>query len=108
MSTPAPQALTPVFAALADDTRWRILTELGTADLSASGLADRLPVSRPAVSQHLKVLREAGLVTVRPDGQRRLYAVRPDGLESVERFLADLWPASLERLRRAVEDADGG
>jgi DNA-binding transcriptional ArsR family regulator len=53
------------------------------------------------VSQHLKVLRDAGLVAVRPDGQRRLYMVRPEGLESLEAFLAELWPAGL---KQAVED----
>ena len=63
-------------------------------------------MSQQAVSQHLKVLREAGLVEVRPDRQRRLYMVRPEGLESLERFLAQLWPSSLQRLKRAVESDD--
>jgi DNA-binding transcriptional ArsR family regulator len=58
------------------------------------------------VSQHLKVLREAGLVEVRPQGQRRLYAIRPEGLGSVEEFLAELWPDALARLKRAVESED--
>ena len=64
------------------------------------------PADQQAVSQHLKVLREAGLVAVRPQGQRRLYLVRPDGLESLDAFLAELWPAGLRRLKQAVESDD--
>ena len=71
---------------------------------SVNEIAEHFDITQQAVSQHLKVLRDAGLVAVKPEGQRRLYVVRPEGLESLERFLAELWPAGLERLKRAVED----
>ena len=70
-------------------------------------IAEHFDITQQAVSQHLKVLRDAGLVAVRAEGQRRLYAVRPEGLESLESFLAELWPAGLQRLKAAVE-GDGG
>ncbi len=60
-------------------------------------------ISQQAVSQHLQVLAEAGLVDVRKDGQRRLYVVNPKGLETLEKFLASLWPAGLRKLKKAVE-----
>jgi DNA-binding transcriptional ArsR family regulator len=60
------------------------------------------------VSQHLKVLRDAGLVAVRPQGQRRMYIVRPEGLAGLHDFLAEFWPDSLERLKHVVESDDGG
>lgn len=70
---------------------------------SVNEIAAHFDVSQQAVSQHLQVLRDAGLVAVRPQGQRRLYVVRPEGLESVREFLAQLWPESLENLKQAVE-----
>ena len=69
-------------------------------------IAEHFDISQQAVSQHLKVLREAGLVAVRPERQRRLYMVRPEGFESLEAFLADLWPSGLRRLKAAVEADD--
>jgi DNA-binding transcriptional ArsR family regulator len=75
---------------------------------SVNEIAEHFDISQQAVSQHLKVLRDAGLVAVRPQGQRRLYVVRPEGLESVEAFLAELWPAGLARLKDVVESDDGG
>lgn len=74
---------------------------------SVGEIAGHFAISQQAVSHHLQVLRSAGLVGVRQEGQRRLYLVRPEGLASLEEFVADLWPASLERLRRVVEDGDG-
>jgi DNA-binding transcriptional ArsR family regulator len=76
--------------------------------LSVNEITDHLEISQQAVSQHLQVLREAGLVAVHQDAQRRLYEVRPEGLASVEAFLAELWPASLARLKRKIEGGDGG
>jgi DNA-binding transcriptional ArsR family regulator len=73
---------------------------------SVNEIAEHFDITQQAVSQHLKVLREAGLVAVRPQGQRRLYLVRPDGLESLDAFLAELWPAGLRRLKQAVESDD--
>jgi DNA-binding transcriptional ArsR family regulator len=70
---------------------------------SVNEIAAQFDISQQAVSQHLHVLRDAGLVAVHPDGPRRLYAIRPEGLASVEHFLSELWPESLRRLKIAVE-----
>ena len=70
---------------------------------SVNEIARHFDISQQAVSQHLKVLRDAGLVAVRPEGQRRLYVVRPEGLASLEAFLSELWPPGLARLKDAVE-----
>ena len=69
-------------------------------------IAEHFDITQQAVSQHLQVLREAGLVAVRPEGQRRLYLVRPEGFESVREFLAEFWPERLQRLKQAVESSD--
>ena len=74
---------------------------------SVNEIAAHFEITQQAVSQHLQVLREVGLVAVRPVGQRRLYVVRVEGLESVREFLAQLWPESLEELKRAVESEQG-
>jgi DNA-binding transcriptional ArsR family regulator len=70
---------------------------------SVNDIASHFEITQQAVSLHLRVLRDAGLVTMQPDGQRRLYAARPEGLEDVERYLAEFWPARLSRLKSAVE-----
>ena len=98
--------VTDAIAALAEPRRRAILMLVRDEPRSVNEIAEHFDVSQQAVSQHLKVLREAGLVEVRPDRQRRLYVVRPEGLESLERFLAQLWPSSLQRLKRAVESDD--
>jgi DNA-binding transcriptional ArsR family regulator len=89
--------------ALAEPNRRAILMLVRDEPQSVNQIARHFEISQQAVSQHLQVLREAGLVAVRPQGQRRLYVVRPEGLESVRDFLAELWPTSLERLKRTVE-----
>jgi DNA-binding transcriptional ArsR family regulator len=71
------------FAALADPTRRQVFDRLRAGPSAVSALAAGLPVSRPAVSQHLKILREAGLVIDRPDGARRIYRINRDGLAAV-------------------------
>ena len=73
------------------------------AELPAGEIASRFNVTRPAVSQHLKVLVDAGLVTVRSQGTRRLYKARPEGLDDVRRFLDSFWEQRLQRLKEAVE-----
>jgi len=92
-----------VWHALAEPRRREMLLLVRDEPRSVTEIAEHFDVTQQAVSQHLKVLREAGLVAVRPAGQRRLYVIRPDGLDGVERFLAELWPAALQRLKRAVE-----
>ena len=92
-------------SALGEPRRRAILALLRDEPLSVGEITDRFDVSQQAVSQHLGVLRDAGLVDVRRDGQRRLYMVRPEGLAGVEAMLAELWPSSLQRLKRAVEES---
>jgi DNA-binding transcriptional ArsR family regulator len=70
---------------------------------SVGEIGEHFDITQQAVSQHLHVLADAGLVYVRRDGNRRLYVIDPDGLETLESFLADLWPAGLRRLKDAVE-----
>jgi DNA-binding transcriptional ArsR family regulator len=96
------------FRALAEPRRREILRLVRDQPLSVNEIAKHFEISQQAVSQHLQVLKDAGLVAVRPDAQRRLYAVRPEGLESVEAFLNEFWPASLQRLKRKIERGDGG
>jgi DNA-binding transcriptional ArsR family regulator len=76
------------FAALADPTRRKIVEMLATRELRAGEIAKRFDMTAPAVSQHLKLLREAGLVHVRRDAQRRIYALNPPGLAELDAWLA--------------------
>src|SRR3954449_2462717 len=91
------------FEAVAQPTRREILRILGGGELSAGEVALQFPLTQPAISQHLKVLRETGLISERRDGTRRLYRVRPEGLADLQSFLADLLPAGLQRLKEAAE-----
>jgi DNA-binding transcriptional ArsR family regulator len=87
--------------ALADPTRRALLELLAGGELPAGELAERFPVSRPAISRHLRVLREAGLVTARTEGKRRLYALDPRPLRELDDWLApyrDLWAQRLDAL----------
>lgn len=77
----------PVFVALADPTRRRLLRLLAAGERSAGELAEQFPISRPGVSRHLRVLREAGLVRARDDGRQRLYSVDPGPLDEVDAWL---------------------
>jgi DNA-binding transcriptional ArsR family regulator len=95
------------FQALAEPRRREILRLVRDRPRSVNEIAERFDVTQQAISQHLKVLKDAGLVAVRPDGQRRLYVVRPEGLAALRDFLDEFWPDSLERLKRAVESGDG-
>ncbi|MGN6030967.1 MAG: ArsR/SmtB family transcription factor [Thermomicrobiales bacterium] len=76
------------FTAVADPVRRDILDLLRSGDLEAGSIAARYPISRPAISRHLRVLREAGLVTVRLDGRNRIYRLQPQGLAAVDAWLA--------------------
>jgi DNA-binding transcriptional ArsR family regulator len=96
------------FQALAEPRRRAILRLIRDEPRSVNEIAENFEISQQAVSQHLQVLRQAGLVAVRQDAQRRLYAVRPEGLDAVRDFLAEFWPLQLEQLKRAVETEDHG
>ena len=93
--------------ALADPTRRRILRLVRDQEFSAGDLAAEFAhLSRPAVSQHLRVLHDADLVTVRRDGNHRRYRGRPEGLEDMRTFLDEMWTDRLARLKRAAEQAE--
>jgi len=93
--------------ALAEPRRQQILRLVRAVPRSVGEIAEQVDITQQAVSQHLQVLKDAGLVVVRQHGTRRLYAIRPEGLESLDRFLAELWPAGLRRLKAAVEADEG-
>lgn len=92
--------------ALAEPRRRRILTLVRGGELSAGEIAAQFEISRPAVSQHLTVLREAGLVDERRNGTRRLYRARPEGLAELKAFLEGFWDARLEALKREAEEEE--
>jgi len=91
------------FSALAEPRRRAMLLLVRDEPRSVNEIAAHFEITQQAVSQHLQVLKEAGLVAVEPRGQRRLYAIRPEGLEAVDEYLAELWPDRLQRLKGAVE-----
>lgn len=95
------------FAVLAEPTRRDILDLLREGERPVGDLVERLQLSQPAVSKHLRVLRDAGLVDVRPDAQRRLYRLRPQPLAEMDEWLAPyrrLWNRSLDKLEKHLEE----
>ena len=90
-------------AALADPTRRRVFERLKSGPKAVGAIARGLPVSRPAVSQHLKVLKEAGLVADRPEGTRRVYYIDPEGLGALRRWLDQFWDEALAAFAAEVE-----
>lgn len=92
--------------ALADPTRRSIFERLADGPRAVVELAAGLPVSRPAVSQHLRVLKEAGLVVDRPAGARRLYQVDPDGIGALRSYLDRFWNRALADFKRAAESKE--
>jgi len=100
-----------LFEVLAEPRRRSILDLLRESERSVTDLVDVLGVSQPAVSKHLRVLREAGLVAARSDAQRRLYRLRPEPLRAVDEWLEPyrrLWAASLDALERHLDSMPGG
>jgi DNA-binding transcriptional ArsR family regulator len=89
--------------ALGDPTRRRVFEELRGGPKPVGLIATRLPVSRPAVSQHLKLLRQAGLVGDRPEGTRRIYFINPHGLQELRAWLDQFWDQSLVAFAAEVE-----
>src|SRR4051812_29317915 len=96
-------ALARAFAALADPTRREIFELVAVRPRAVGELAEHLPVSRPAVSQHLRVLSDAGLVSARADGRRRIYELAPQGLAGLRDYLDGFWQRSLGAFARAAE-----
>jgi DNA-binding transcriptional ArsR family regulator len=93
--------------ALAEPRRRAILQLVTHEELAAGEIAAAFDVTRPAVSQHLTVLKQAGLLTERRDGTRRLYRARPEGLADLRRLLDDMWAGALDTARRLVEAERG-
>ena len=93
-------------AALGDSTRRTIFERLADRPWAVGELAHELPVSRPAVSQHLKVLKDVGLVIDRPDGNRRIYQVDPDGVAALQAYLDQFWNRSLAAFKAVAEEHD--
>jgi DNA-binding transcriptional ArsR family regulator len=92
-----------VFVALADETRRDVFERLRSGPKSVGEIAHGLPVSRPAVSQHLKVLKEAGLVADEADGARRIYRIDPQGLGALRAWLDRFWDEALAALKDEIE-----
>jgi DNA-binding transcriptional ArsR family regulator len=94
--------------AVADPTRRAILRLVRDDEVAAGDIARHFPdMTRPAVSQHLRVLSDAGLVHVRADGNRRLYRVRPEGFSDAARFMEEMWRDRLARLKASAEREEG-
>jgi DNA-binding transcriptional ArsR family regulator len=96
------------FDALGDPTRREILRLLGAGERSVAELAHELPVSRPAVSRHLRLLKEAGLVTEEPQGTRRVYRLQQQGLDAVRGYLEQVWGEAAARFRLIAENTEPG
>jgi DNA-binding transcriptional ArsR family regulator len=93
--------------ALGDPTRRAIFERLAERPAAVGELAAELPVSRPAVSQHLRVLKDAGLVTDRAEGTRRVYSIAPDGVAGLRAYFDTFWARSLAAFARAAEEEQG-
>jgi DNA-binding transcriptional ArsR family regulator len=96
-------ATNQVLDALGDPTRRAVCEHLAAGPLAVGALSAQLPVSRPAVSQHLKVLKEAGLVVDRPVGNRRVYALDPEGVRALHAWLDLVWSDALVAFKAAAE-----
>ena len=92
--------------ALGDPTRRAVFERLRAGPLPVGRIAGELPVSRPAVSQHLKVLKDAGLVYDRQDGTRRLYAIDPEGVSAMREYLDQFWNEALAVFKAAAERSE--
>ena len=103
-----PNEVTQRLDALGEPTRRAILDLLRRRPSSVAQLADELPVSRPAVSQHLKVLKAARLVKVEAQGTRRIYSLDPDGTAELQRYVTSLWDAALGGLEQSAPTKTGG
>jgi DNA-binding transcriptional ArsR family regulator len=95
-----------VLRAITEPRRRRIFELVSSEELSAGEIAAHFEVTRPAISQHLTVLKDAGLLNERREGTRRLYRARPEGLAELRRFLDGFWTARLDQLKAAAEEAE--
>jgi DNA-binding transcriptional ArsR family regulator len=97
------QRIERAFDALGDPTRRAVFRRVRKGNRSVREIADGMDVSRPAVSQHLKVLKSAGLVVVQIKGARRLYGIDPNGIEALKEWLDGFWDTTLAAFKRAAE-----
>src|SRR6202140_704990 len=97
---------TKLFGALADPTRRKIFERLATGPCPVGAIARGLPVSRPAVSQHLRVLKDAGLVADHAEGTRRVYSIDPHGLALLRKWLDQFWDAALHAYAEEVAKSE--
>lgn len=102
MATPAPAG--DPFEALGDPNRRAILQLLSDEGRSVQQIADELPISRPAVSRHLRLLKDAGLVREEPVGTRRIYRLQQEGVEAVEAYLRQVWGEAATRFQLTAEN----
>ena len=96
------------FGALGDPNRRAIVEIVSRGEQSVQTIADQLPISRPAVSRHLRVLKTAGLVVERPDGTRNLYRLDDAGLVEIRRYMEQVWGQAVSRFKLYVENTTGG
>ena len=96
------------FDALGDPNRRAIVELLGEGGRSVQELADELPISRPAVSRHLRLLKNAGLVVEEPQGTRRVYRLHEQGVQAVREYLTEVWGDAGRRFRMLAENTDPG
>lgn len=92
------------FEALGDPNRRAIVELLSSGERSVREIADELPISRPAVSRHLRLLKEAGLVVEEPRGTRRIYYLHDEGVEAVQAYLTNVWGEAMARFRLLAEN----
>ena len=100
----SPRPAVNAFEALGDDNRRAIVELLSKREMSVQELADAMPISRPAVSRHLRLLKEAGLVSDEPRGTRRLYRLHDEGLDAVRSYLMQVWGDAAARFKLAAEN----
>jgi DNA-binding transcriptional ArsR family regulator len=94
------------FEALGDPNRRAIVELLGQGDKFVQEIADSLPISRPAVSRHIRLLKKAGLVVEEPRGNRRIYRLHDEGVEAVEAYLTQVWGDAVARFRLMAENTE--
>jgi DNA-binding transcriptional ArsR family regulator len=100
----APSVAGDPFDALGDSNRRAIVELLGSGGLTVGEIADALPISRPAVSRHLRLLKEAGLVIAQPRGTRRIYQLHARGVEAVQSYLLEVWGDAATRFKLLAEN----
>jgi DNA-binding transcriptional ArsR family regulator len=96
--------VTDPFVALGDPSRREILRLLGAEDLAVGEIAESMPISRPAVSRHLRLLKDAGLVAERAEGTRRIYQLQAQGLEAVQAYVQGVWGEAANRFGLVAEN----